>query len=973
MANKVIDTPPPISSVNEIRGLLSLLIVNPQKTEFIINQSGQTYSKKAVLQRIISFLNLHPNILAKYPLLAKINQPEDIDRLFPSENKISSLSRFLDQAWDFLTDIIVSQKPEGNLPLNQIQEFQQATKQNLQATQANTNPQNPIRAEKLTVAQMTELIKRAQDYEALEQQYRQAILSSLAAGKSPEEAARLSKNPIVLKFANQTAQNCVQTTARQAQAGKPLDKPFAQTLTRSLTQSPAGFLLSNPKIREAFVNNQEPILKTTNPKNLALARQAQLTLQLSAAPSPNQLTQRVQSLTGASLSVAQKARLFLEAAIAHNHQPEKAVRFLINNFHKLDKQAPKLSPQQRDTVIAGLKNHVINYGQLIKSLKVVNQATPSPPPPTYRQLLAIHQLSGTQNGPEISILALDQYSHGLTPQALEQIKTDSQLSQLLSPVITAETNTQLNWLKKHPHLAQTAGFRPRAIDQSRFYIDQGPDQTSIADSQNLDYLHNQLKLHGSLGPLGWFKNPGLKLRFSLGGLAAKHPGFSQTANFLISPKQFIKVKLGGKLASWGIAWAGKKGLKGILGKGFLKLAGSFAQKGLAKIIGGALGAFIGGPIGAAIGVAVAWVAEKIAKPVWNTAKKVVKKGLQILGSLLFMGLGLLGKLSAGLVSGLLTLGGAGMTAWGIATMNPTLMLGGLGMFSAGTLPIIKALLAKTGGLPGIIGKAGSALGSWLGFSTTAAVPSYIMAAPFLAIGVGIVGSLFFMGILSSAFVLPPRLETNTTSLTEPGNIIDNFSCPHPACKIADIVNAYTPGVLNQNTWYLVDQHLQTALGKDAYNELYHSVFGIDGSYNLQCVGFKIAAEKELGINLPRQNAVAFIDNHPGCTEVLSGQQILEGDNAVWGYAPSCPAKSNQEANNNCSNAASLCKTTTVNNIDYELCLQKNLSCCGHIGVITKINGLTNVFVTSANANGKGSVDTREFSRQNIDKIIRCTP
>jgi len=434
-----------------------------------------------------------------------------------------------------------------------------------------------------------------------------------------------------------------------------------------------------------------------------------------------------------------------------------------------------------------------------------------------------------------------------------------------------------------------------------------------------------------------------------GGLFSKIPGLKGFGGFLqrFTPSN-IKTRLAGRLlrsslfkfAAQNVA---KKGLKGLFSKGVLWLAGKLGGKGIATLVGTA----IGGPVGAVAGFVITAVGKKVLGKLLN--KKNLKKALAIAGGILTFGIGLLGGLISALGSAALAAGGVGMIAAGIlipTPLSPFLIVGGAGLALAGAWKsIIKPWLGKASstlqaGIRPLIHNLSTGFGG-------ASVPHYISLSPAIAIGsVASITVINYMTLIS-AFAIPPSGAEIGAPMGKV-ELLENYSCNHPACKIADIVQKYAGGYLTQNTWHKAEEQLRNALSPAAFEELHHSVWAV-GS-NLHCVGFKLASEKELGIDLPRQNAVSFLDlNTHSCPEV-SANQAQPGDNVVWGPQPSC------KAGQTCSD---------------------NIYCCGHIGVITKAEkspvpgGMPRIYVTAAFGES-GAVGTGQpIAADSPGKILRC--
>jgi hypothetical protein len=193
-------------------------------------------------------------------------------------------------------------------------------------------------------------------------------------------------------------------------------------------------------------------------------------------------------------------------------------------------------------------------------------------------------------------------------------------------------------------------------------------------------------------------------------------------------------------------------------------------------------------------------------------------------------------------------------------------------------------------------------------------------------------SLFSTAVIIGSMFVPPGKEVGGgIDFYAPDIIAEDYDysqcAGQPACELAEIFQKCTSGIVSKQTWSQIKTCLDGTKyqeGTAVYKELYHSVWELENNSNLQCVGFKIAAEKGLGITLPPQNALAFLKgDDPGTPD--------EGMLAIWGPRDECIDADGQ-------------KITDVGKAK-QLC-EKNILCCGHIGNVTKVaDGLA--YITSA--------------------------
>ena len=913
------NTPPPIRHLAKLRALVFLLRVQKNRTVFTID--SQEYTRQACLQTIIQILNWPSS-----------TSPEAIDN--PEK---------LTEAWEVFTQAMISQAPPANRPsLEQLNYWLDQSLSKAESPQATAS--KVLTAESLSLNDMQLLIARARAYEQFKEQFKQAAKSSLIQDLSPETQTALTTEitegaqpPIMTtmeRAADVLAEQAANLAVRHAAAGGQFNQAANQALVATLEQSPEGSLiLATKKAKQNFTQKTGAILSSTPPDQLTVSFQAKEKLQLAATPTPEQFRQKLIAIAHLTPEQAWEASLYFEDRLNQAYSPQAALIDTINHF---------VASAQAEIVYQELKITAEDYAVLFDKLNYHHphdpafQPTSPVPRISQKALLTINRISQRDNGPSIRSLAFRAYLMRKTPEEFEAEINASPLKEALDPQLINQEKTALAWLyqKQELHHFSQAPDKPHQLNFKQ------PPQLITDKTQSVNYFERRLAAENAQKTSGWLKKPKLKWQAFWANFAAQNPRLAGVANFLATPVKVIRTKVAGKLAGFGTRWATEKGFKGLAGKGLEKIGGWLSEKGLGKILGGVIGTLAGGPLGGVIGVVVGWLSEKVFKKSLGFLKKHWQKIAGALGALLALLIGVLIKAVAAIAPWL----GLAMGLYGLATFNPFLIFTGFSIFGASIWSKLGALWAQAGGFSGMMASLGSKAGSWLGLTTATAIPNYVAAAPFVALSGIAAGTTFSMFVLASAFVLPPS-KGGSSSIREAGNIVD-FSSDHLANQVADVTQK-VGSALNQSTWTSsLEENLKNLLSADSLAYLQNSIskFG-----SLQCVGFKLAIEKELGVNLPQQNAVAFVYNHPGCTEI-SSDQVQAGDNAVWGPSDDCPTQNAQEAN-------SLCNS--------------NETCCGHLGIITNVVGNQKVYVTSANANGNGSVDTREFSRHNITKIIRC--
>lgn len=388
---------------------------------------------------------------------------------------------------------------------------------------------------------------------------------------------------------------------------------------------------------------------------------------------------------------------------------------------------------------------------------------------------------------------------------------------------------------------------------------------------------------------------------------------------------FMRKQVGNLLIKGGMSQAGNA----FMNMGFKGLALNILNKAtLGKLL--PLISKFTGPIGTALGTALTF-----AKP------ENFKLLLQGLGAGLYAFLQLLASFPTAVV----------LTGAGMAFLGPPGAAAGaiLGYGIDSTVGAIKA--ATTGAkVAAGVGSDTAALGAETAASTTfsgSLLGSLPGVAVFGTIAAVTGGAIFFVATVAAILAGQPSQETgggidypvaeNTVAL----QAIE--TCQDPGCRLANLIKECGLTQVTQDSWKEKDLGaclLTKGVSQEVIDELYHSVFELEDNENLQCVGFKIAAEKMDGINLPRQNAVSFLttdyENNPGALAV--------GANAVWGPRAAC--------------VDSQGKQVTDRGLADSMC-EDNIYCCGHLGIVSKINDDGSFEVVSAWGD-TGNVNITQF-------------
>jgi len=296
-----------------------------------------------------------------------------------------------------------------------------------------------------------------------------------------------------------------------------------------------------------------------------------------------------------------------------------------------------------------------------------------------------------------------------------------------------------------------------------------------------------------------------------------------------------------------------------------------------------------------------------------------------------------------------------LTFIGIMLGSP---LGPMGMLAGGFIGFIGDKIV--GGLKGAVSSVANT--SAIALETAVSLPANAAAAPlgFATVAVPVIGpiiitfiaawiaiSTFFSAFsLSSVATVEKGMPMSTfTQLEEVKDFPYEESADDLlASEIAQIAEDCVSGIVNKDTWEQFKECLENSLidGKvkeRVIQELNHSVNELPDNENLQCVGFVLAAFPDK--NLPHQNAVDFLYNYGDLQKNTIPQK---GDIAVWGPYPDKCSASPGDASDYC---------------------EANSSCCGHVGIVNKVEG-NNVYVTSAWGES-GIINTVKFSSTSDEK------
>jgi len=400
-------------------------------------------------------------------------------------------------------------------------------------------------------------------------------------------------------------------------------------------------------------------------------------------------------------------------------------------------------------------------------------------------------------------------------------------------------------------------------------------------------------------------------------------------------ERFVGTQIGQGLARMGLHGTSEAlitgGLKGAISHVGGKLATKLLGKALTQKAGAVIGTALGGPVGTVLGsIAGAFLSAENLKKLGEFLGGLGLGLMLFLKSHFFAFAGALAGFAVGGPIGAFIGGGLGFLAdsLGAAKLAGSALETGAGLgYQAAALPQVATAAPEAAGL-GLLGPAGGAI--W--------VP-----------GVAGILSLFSTAaIIGSMFVPPAKEVGGGISYNVPQNIRPmpkGDNCQDVGCQLANALEACgaTNLVISQSTWNNLDLKclINQGISQKAINDLHHSVFEIENNSVLQCVGFKVAAEKLAGVTLTPKNAVAFLTdykNNPGKPAV--------GANAVWGPRTNDPDLSKRCPTDDPVKANSLCES--------------NLYCCGHVGIVSKVYEDGSYDITSANLAGAGEITTVNF-------------
>jgi len=992
-----------------------------QESYLVASQPCSRQDCFTIIERSLrGFFRDYPQLNEKFPNFLEQNLP--LKNIIPP------------QVWEIVPQAILLQQlklSQASRPnLDQLKELERDLQLNREFRErAQTSSQNKnkrLSLENLSVEEQLEMIGRTQAYQDFQQQVKQKTREALAQGL-PEETSLPMPEEAVEALTNRVAEEITELMAKDLNAGREFNQETVKAAIKVVKETPEGSLVfANQESEEYLTKNFPQQTKLGSAAELGKFYQGQLQTRLASAPISQKfvsmlaspLTQsktpdppeieRVRSqlreylhlrpsqaqaaldlfenglLTGQSAKESLTSSLAILNLSTESFNLENLKQAADNYERFLNIERAKSSPislekafeadltfqeqvvkgessqaaligvvnslgltqKQAESTYNNLGRAADDYASAIKSLGAHQSGDPSPQflPLPKQALTKINQAAG--EGEVINANALDFYQRGVAPEALDDLVQKSRLNEAINPDLVAQTRKGLAWLYENPETAGSLGINSQEVG-GEYHLNFDQPASRLADRPQLeiDFLNQQVEAAQKMGFRNLSKIIGLRWQKGLANFALKHPKLAGVAGFISSPKKYIKNKVAGKLMGAGLRWAGKKGLKG-LAKGLLKVGAKIAGKGLGKVIGGIIGSVIPGPgtaVGVAIGTAIGFVINKAG----SFFKKNRKKIMAAILALNVLLLSLLAKLAA-VLPALAT--GLGILLLGTPFAPLGAVLTGLGVFGLGRqLGGWLGSLGKGGGLGTTLGSLGSGIGNALGLGTTAALPGYITLAPAAALGAVVFGSFLYTMSLNTAFVLLPTEGTSET-FQEP-RIIDDFDCDHPACKVARLVNTppYDGEVTSNNVGFVaIALAKENILSDLAILELLGSV---ERFRYLQCVGFKKAVEKHLDIIFPAGNPVSFLKEG-----FLAGTNCQEseaevGANAIWGPTEICKAGNYQAADAQCNNGV--------------------IECCGHMGVITEVKGNEGVYVTSANSNYHGSVDTRLFSKENITMIIKC--
>ena len=442
--------------------------------------------------------------------------------------------------------------------------------------------------------------------------------------------------------------------------------------------------------------------------------------------------------------------------------------------------------------------------------------------------------------------------------------------------------------------------------------------------------------------LSWLRTPRMKAKMAIAkswqNWGNKVENFKDNGKFgwVLAPQRRFRRKLGNWIINKYSRKFGETAAKKAAGIVFKKGIGGLAKKAVSALVAKGitylgLGSISGG---VAIVVGAAWEAVKAFYDILKNPENR-KKFLKTLALGTGAALYLLYKL---------------ITTYPLTFIGMTLgsPFGPMGIAAGGFMGFLadKAI----GGLKGVASHLANTSAAAL--ETAASLPTAAAAAPLglTAIAVPVltpilitfVATWFTLSTVASALSSPygksaekgmPASEI--TNFAEVENFPYEESIDLLASQIAQIAEdcVGVNGNVNQDTWEKFKTCLEAEkIDDNVIQELNHSVNELKDNENLQCVGFVLAARA--GEGLPHQNAVAFLFEPGNLQETNTPQKE---DVAVL-----VPDLSKCKGANDFRDANDFC--------------QHDSNCCGHVGIVTKIDS-NFISITSADGNNRGKIAT----------------
>lgn len=705
------------------------------------------------------------------------------------------------------------------------------------------------------------------------------------------------------QVADQVAEQLFQHTAGQVKALAPADQVFIEkALQKIFKDSPEADISFSSQEKADLKKTLNETLGQINPQQLVEGFLCQDELIKTSLPKRDTVAEKVRTLglnpAATSQVLNQTETLRLTTSQPTEFMVREALRQALRPYGIIE-----------DSRIESL----VPYFQHYLIAQPVSQAQNQP----FPNLISRYALKISQKL-KLSPSVVQDSLNGLSSDLLKTLSQNPNLKpsqkQIFIDRLKAITAFEEN-LKKTPGLRLLKlriGWAQRKATLLNFVDTNNPFspvfyQTHFSDLRN--WYQAQQKYYQETGQylktqgfLGLLSRPKQAIAGWWNGLLARSQTLQSFVNFLpkLSPSYFIGRKLGGFFVRTGASWlaqAGGQGLKAAAGR-FLGFLGA---KLLGKAAGSAIGTVLAGPVGTVVG----FVAGSVLGKIFN--KENLKKLLIIAGGAL-AGLGILllkflSWLFATAITGIFTLLGAGL---GFLVGGPLGALLG-GAAGAGLGHLLSGWLGK-GGLAQTGQNLLSGAKGLLAAPTATGLSSAMTFLPVFGVGAGL-GITFIVVTTKAGAFIPKELGGG---IDAPINSVVTPDCDHTACKIIAQLKSCGLEKVTTGNFSSVENCLASRFPK-ATEEFERSVTKV--SEFLQCVGFKIGAEAEEGINLPHQHAAAFIYNHPGCSEI-SPPDVKMGDNVVWGPRAACPTQDPKEA--------------------VVLCDSIN-RCCGHIGVVTKVH------------------------------------